>query len=370
MTFSIRIITTEREFAELAGAWDALVAHAVDANTFLTHGWLYSWWRCYRPTAQLRIMLAERGGALHGIAPLMIQREGGLERALRRLRFIGDGTSETDHMNFIVSEDERSDVLAALLDAIDRLGWDVAYFSQMPECSANTLQLLEHAGRQGWLLDHLAVACPRRRLPASYDELLRSLPGRLRTSIRSSRRELEARHRVEFGLVQLKAEVAPALEALYKNHASRWQAKGEEGVFVSVRKRAFYEELSYRLLDAGALRFFHLKVDDRVVAQQYCFAHRQTVYLLQEGFDHDFARQNVGNVLRAMVFERLIADGAETYDFLAGTSRHKQSWSDSVPNDLVVRAFRRNLLGRLAHGFANARRSLSRSVKLTDDAPA
>ena len=66
---------------------------------------------------------------------------------------------------------------------------------------------------------------------------------------------------------------------------------------------------------------------------------------MQEGFDIDFAKQNVGNVLRAMVFERLIAEGVRTYDFLAGVSRHKQSWSDSVPNDLVVRAFRRNLLG-------------------------
>ena len=370
MTLSIRVITTEEDFAALAGVWKLLVSRAADANTFLTHDWLFSWWRSYRPAAQLKIVLAERAGVLLGIAPMMIQREGGVERALRRLRFVGDGTSETDHMNFIVTAEERAGVLAALLEAIDRLPWDVAYFSQMPQDSANTLQLLEHATRRGWLLDHLAVACPRRQLPATYDDLLRSLPGRLRTSIRSARRELESRHRVEFGQVRLREELLPALDALYKNHASRWQAKGEDGVFVSARKRAFYEELSQRLLDAGTLRFFHLKVDDCVVAQQFCFEHDGTVYLLQEGFDHDFAKQNVGNVLRAMVFERLIAEGVRTYDFLAGVSRHKQSWSDSMPNDLVVRAFRRNLLGRLAHSFASIRRNLSRSVKLTDDAAA
>ena len=175
---------------------------------------------------------------------------------------------------------------------------------------------------------------------------------------------------MEFGQVRHKEELLPALDALYKNHASRWQAKGEEGVFVSVRKRAFYEELSQRLLDAGTLRFFHLKVDDCIVAQQFCFEHDGTVYLLQEGFDHDFAKQNVGNVLRAMVFERLIAERVRTYDFLAGVSRHKQSWSDSVPNDLVVRAFRRNLLGRLAHGFASIRRNLSRPIETAGDAAA
>ena len=43
----------------------------------------------------------------------------------------------------------------------------------MPEESANTLQLLEHAARRGWLLDQRKMPCPRRQLPASYDELLR-----------------------------------------------------------------------------------------------------------------------------------------------------------------------------------------------------
>ena len=109
MTLSIRVITTEEDFAALAGVWKPLVARAADANTFLTHDWLYSWWRSYRPAAQLKIVLAERAGALLGIAPMMIQREGGVERALRRLRFVGDGTSETDHMNFIVAAERAGD---------------------------------------------------------------------------------------------------------------------------------------------------------------------------------------------------------------------------------------------------------------------
>ena len=114
-----------------------------------------------------------------------------------------------------------------------------------------------------------------------------------------------------------------------------------------------------RLLEQGALRFYYLRLDGKVVAQQYCFEHSGTVFLLQEGFDIDYAKQNVGNVLRAMVFESLIADGTKTYDFLEGLSRHKQSWSDSVPNDLNVRAFRPTLTGRLAHGLAHWRTRLN-----------
>jgi CelD/BcsL family acetyltransferase involved in cellulose biosynthesis len=69
--------------------------------------------------------------------------------------------------------------------------------------------------------------------------------------------------------------------------------------------------------------------------------------LLQEGFDFAHAQDNVGNVLRAMVFEHLIDSGATCYDFLAGSSRHKKSWSDGEVNDLCIHCARRSWRGWL-----------------------
>jgi CelD/BcsL family acetyltransferase involved in cellulose biosynthesis len=125
----------------------------------------------------------------------------------------------------------------------------------------------------------------------------------MRTAIRSARRNLEESYALEFGMCTDRDDLPTFLEALYRNHASRWRSKGKEGVFVGERKRLFYSRLSYRLLDAGSLRFYYLKLNGTVIAQQYCFQHGNTVYLLQEGFDFDYAERNVGNVLRAMVFE-------------------------------------------------------------------
>jgi CelD/BcsL family acetyltransferase involved in cellulose biosynthesis len=356
MTDSVRIITSEGEFAALAEPWNALAADAVDGNTFLTHDWLYTWWTAYRPVARLRIVVVERGGQLIGIAPMMVMREGGAERIFRRLRFIGDGTSETDHMNFIVRAEGRQATVERLLESIDGMDWDLAYFTQVPEASENTQQLLAHGRQRGWIIDSRLVPCPKRLLPKTYEDLLRSLPSRLRTSIRSSRRSLEAEFKVEFGRVSQREDLGPALDDLYRLHASRWQAKGQSGVFVSEAKRNFYRDLSARLLKAGVLRLYYLKLDGRVVAQQYCFEHKGTVLLLQEGFDAALADRNVGNALRAMVFEALIADGAMAYDFLAGASRHKLAWADTLPNDMDVRAIRPSVAGRLAHFLITVRR--------------
>jgi CelD/BcsL family acetyltransferase involved in cellulose biosynthesis len=297
---------------------------------------------------------------------MMLSREAGIGRIFRRLRFIGDGTFETDHMNFLVGAGDRSGVLAALLVAIDSLPWDIAHFSQIPRESEHTQQLLDFASSRGWLLSASEVPCPRRTLPESYDGLMRSLPSRMRTAIRSARRNLEESYSMEFGMCTDRDDLPTFLEALYRNHTSRWQSKGREGVFVGERKRLFYSRLSYRLLDAGSLRFYYLKLNGAVIAQQYCFQHGNTVYLLQEGFDFDYAEKNVGNVLRAMVFEDLISRGVRHYDFLAGTSRHKRSWSDSEPIDLSVQACRPSIIGRTAHHlplwWAKAKQLIKRSA--------
>lgn len=339
-------------------AWSDLVRRSIDANTFMTHAWVYGWWKAYRPSARLCIVVAETPGKLAGIAPLMVMREGGIARVLRRLRFIGDGTSETDHMNLLADAADRERIVSGLIDRIAALPWDIAHFSQMPESSENTRQLLEAASARHWTIDSVASPCPRCVLPRSPEDLLRMLPSRLRTAIRSSRRTIGEEHALEFGRHLDPAELPSALESLYQNHASRWEVKGEAGVFVDPRKRAFYTHLSQHFLRDDSLHFYYLKVDGQIVAQQFCFEYDGIVYLLQEGFDARWAQHNVGNLLRSMVLEYLIQTNRRVYDFLAGTSRHKRQWSNEVVNDLNIRIFRPTVAGRIARGFLAAKARL------------
>ncbi len=222
MSYSTRIVTREDEFSAMGGAWDTLVSAAAGANTFLTHPWLHTWWVSYRPEASLCIVLAERDGTLAGIAPMMRMRDAGLGGVLRSLRFLGDGTSETDHMNFIVRNDDRQDILGSLLEAVNQLPWDIAHVNQIPESSPNAEQFLQYAQSKRWLVSTRHSPCPRRALPSRFDEVMASLPSRLRTAIRSARRDMERAHKVEFGYVSKLEELSEALEVLYRNHGGRW----------------------------------------------------------------------------------------------------------------------------------------------------
>lgn len=358
-----RIVDDDAGFAALRPRWDALVSRAAEANTFLTFEWLHSWWVSYKPEADLRLVLAEDGDDLIGIAPMMVRTVRRYGLSFRTLLFVGDGTYETDHMNLVLRADRRAEALAALLGALDALSWDAAHFNQMPDGSVTAKDLLAWAANKGLAVDNVRTPCPKRDIPGSYEDLIASMQSRFRTTLRSTRRKLTEKYRVEFGLHGDPAEFPEALNALFMNHASRWKAKGQGGVFTDPKKRAFYDLLTRELHAKGSLRFYYLKLDGAIKAQEFCFAHGRVVYLLQEGFDYDLAGENIGNALRSMVFENLIADKAEAYDFLAGTSRHKSLWGNAFPDDLRIEAARPTLKGRIYFKLPKLIEALKEAVK-------
>ena len=344
---SLQTLTSITELEAVSTDWHMLLAKAEAANTFLTPEWIVPWWKAYQPKAELRVLVARKDNEFVGLAPMMVQHEKRYGLNVRCLRFLGDGTFESDHLGFLVRAPEADDIHKRLLDGLLTCEWDVAELANIPEGSRLAASLPDWCQRNGFLFEAVNAPCPIRQVPASFDELLASLPSRFRTSIRSTRKKLAAAHRVEFGQHDHPDELDHALETLFENHESRWRGKGQGGVFLNPRRRDFYRQLTRKLHEAGNLRFFYLKLDDRIVAQEYCFAHGRTVYLLQEGFAFDLASLNLGNALRSYVFEYLIERKYHAYDFLAGLSRHKQNWSDAVPNDVTFKISRATLKGRL-----------------------
>jgi len=331
-------------FAQLAPAWTKLLARSADANPFLSHEWLHAWWIAYQPSAELRILVARDGNRVIGVAPLM-ERKSGIKSMLRTLCFIGDGTSETDHVGFLLDRDQTADVATALLEAVCALPWNALLLNQVTEKSTTAKAILSFFQARGDNVDIAISPCPVRRMPSTYEALLASLPARFRTALRSTRRRLVDQYTVHFGLHDTAESLSLGLETLFTQHAGRWRLKNQIGVFVDPQKCAFYQDMAARFLARDWLRFYYLKLDDRIVAQQFCFQLDGCVLLLQEGFDPAHVRDNVGNALRSMVFERLIEEQVPCYDFLAGASRHKANWSDHIVNDLLITIVRKGWSG-------------------------
>jgi CelD/BcsL family acetyltransferase involved in cellulose biosynthesis len=351
------IVDPKRAFGPEADAWrEMLGASAVD-NPFLTPEWLGAWWSAYQRGRRPAIVFARRGRTLAGIFPLQIAHERYRGRIpLRALRLFGDGTYDSDYLDFIIPRGDEAEVVPAfwkwLRHGVGPLRYDVANWNEVSTSSPNYTIVRDLGATSGALVAEDLVGCVVTPLPESWDGYLASLKPRMRTKVRSLRRDLEAVHQVAVVRCEAEEELSESLESLFHLHELRWARRDEPGVFRAPEKRAFYHVAAAALQRRDWLDLHGLSVDGIWVARQICIRYRGTAYLLQEGYDPDWEEQGVGNVLRAMVLERLIAEGVRSYDFLGGVSSHKLSWGGDVTYSARLTLRGRTTRAGLAAGLA------------------
>jgi CelD/BcsL family acetyltransferase involved in cellulose biosynthesis len=330
-----RLVQTRDEFLELEHDWNALLPRSEADNIFLTWEWLWSWWNAYsRIGDRLHILVfRSEAGGLDAIIPLY-RPVGNKLNVLspRTLRFIGQGSADSDYLDMIMARGRECEVLNEFwkhLSAHKRT-WDVLELAAVPSTSATVSWLQTLRKRKGLLFRSIKFPCAVAELPRSWDEYMAALHSRFRTKVRTTLRQLHEAHRVRFRSVTREEDLGPALELLYDLHSRRWKSKGRNGVFLNPEKRLFYEHFTRHFLRRGWLAFDFLDLDDQPVACQLCFRYEGTLYLLQEGFDPGYSHGSVGIALRAMVFKKAIEDGIRSYNFLAGLGRHKTQWIVNV----------------------------------------
>lgn len=363
-SLNFEIVPPAEAFGRLRPAWEELLAASGADTVFLTPAWMECWWRVYGGSRTPAFVVARRGTEVAAIVPLVVAEERWKDRLpLRTLRFAGDATFDSDYLDLIAAEGQDESLVAGTWTWVRAHGphFDWAHLNEMPVASPRYAALRGTLERRGEFVEEERIGCVVLALPASWDAYLASLKPRMRTKVRSLRRVLEEKHRVTVSSCATPEELDLRLPSLFDLHERRWKQRGQPGVFGSERKRAFYAEISRELIGRGWLQFHTLEVDGVPVAHQFCMGYRKTVYLLQEGYDPDWEPHGVGNVLRAMVFERLIAEGWSSYDFLAGVTDHKLSWGGTVKESARLSARGRGWRGRLVAGLLGAASAVRRA---------
>jgi CelD/BcsL family acetyltransferase involved in cellulose biosynthesis len=342
---SVDCIADAAGLRALAGEWRALHDALPDATPFTSHEWLASWWQAYGDGRALRVLAFRAHDALVAIAPLFVDRDGP-RRWCRVLRFVGDGTFDSDYLGVLCAPAWEAAVHARLVEWLrTERGWDAVALRELPGDSVLPDALSTHAPAAGWLVRVEHGRCAVLDLPASFDEFLRVRQARFRTRVRSLLRRFD-----EAGLVFEPdcppRELRARLRSLFRLHQARWQAAGGPGVFGHGARRRFYARFVPRFAQRGWLRLYSLRHGDAYVAHQLCFGGEGVTYLLQEGFDTTDAAASYGQMLRAAVVRELIRRGERRYDFLGGWSRHKEDWgaAQGVTSHVIVA--RKTLRGR------------------------
>ena len=324
---------SEAGLLELRRQWGELMELSLSDTIFLTWEWVSAWWEAYGIPGELNILLAfDEKDVLRGIAPLRrrtIRRYG---RDYPTLSFIGDGSADSDYLDFVIRAGDEAVVLEAFSgywqDQLRR--GTLLTLNTIPDSSPNLPVLRELGNRSGMVWSETAEPCSVVRMAGDWQAYLKQLAPRFRTKVRSVLRNLESRSEASFSFCERADELDRLLPALFDLHQRRWAKASKPGVFRGEQKRLFYRLLSPLLLERGWLGFSSVEWNGQIISSQYGFRYRNRYLQLQEGYDPACEHLNPGAGLRAWSIQQLLKDGVTEYDFLGGTGRHKSDWGAVV----------------------------------------
>jgi hypothetical protein len=308
---------------------------------------MFSWWRAYGENKELCVLLfTDPQVGIVGVAPLYWEHRKVLGFAeLRVLRMMGDGSGDSDDLDFVVQPGYAAAVAKALLNWMRDTPWDVCELDCISSRS-EVAALLENELRiRNWKRAISRRPFTRVVLPETWAQYLKQLSAKERGKVGIRLRRLQSRHKVCFRRCEHPDELPTFLETLYTLHQKRWEARGLPGSFSQPERRRLYKEMTRALLFRGWLELWQLEIDDAPVAAQIGMRYGDVVCSLQEGFDPAYSGDSVGYVLRSYVLQKCIEDGVRFYDFLCGDQESKQRWGADVGHYLDIHFARRISFG-------------------------
>jgi len=342
----VAVIHDTSGFEALQNEWNALLAESSSNTIFLTWEWLYEWWRSYAAAERLYILtLRDESGRLRGVAPFYIARVWLLAvLPVKVLRFIGDGSGDSEYLDFIVARGVEVEARRQFLEFLETQHslWDVCVLHGIPCTSVTSGVAHEWTQRHTLPIKGSDFPCSVIKLPTTWDAYLNNLNIKFRWKLRSRLRKLDQEHKVELVQCTEPVSLEAYLRVLFDLHRQRWARVHQEGCFVAQRQ-PFYERMGRRFLETGWLRFYLLRVDGLFVAAQFGFAYGGKFYSLQEGFDPGCGQDSYGIVLRAYVLQDAIAKGIAEYDLLRGEPDYKTRWNTHAATCLSLQMGRRTV---------------------------
>ncbi len=224
------------------------------------------------------------------------------------------------------------------------------------------------------LADSLEAACiGRRTREAPYVDLAAirhagSRPiDRLSANARYQLRR-SARRYAEIGPLRVTRAGGPAqahafLGEMASLHQATWTARGRPGAFADPGFGRFHGALIDR---TDAVQLLRIDAGDQPVGYLHGFCFRGRISAYQSGFDYASAPPHAkpGMTCHQLAIERYLAEGMQTYDFLAGADRYKTSLATaSVPLHWVTLAPARSS-SAIAHRLGSGLRRLLRALPL------
>jgi CelD/BcsL family acetyltransferase involved in cellulose biosynthesis len=373
MNLRVRTVRTWKELEAIRPAWEKILQSSETLTVFSTLEWLGAWWKAFAKDKELVApVFLNSDDEIVGVVPLYADLvETPLPFRVRRLRFVGDGSEDSDNLDLIIRAGYETSCAHAFLSWLkSNPDWNICELNTLPLNSAAIPSLVSDLKRRRWTLRRLKNPRTTISLPETWESYLeQTISKKEKTKIGYYTNRLKKRFQVSITKCNDARELPASLATLFELHQKRWQMKGGPGAFASVERCNLYYKMAPSLLARGWLEFWVLQLDGRPVAAQYGFRYRNSVYSMQEGFDPEYSSERVGYVLRAQVLKALIGQGVRQYDFLGGEEASKSRWGAQIGSYADIHFARQLTRGAVYLRMDQTTRALKSWIRTNVPAP-
>lgn len=316
---AIQVLTEVSEIARLSDKWNALLARSSCNRAFSSVQWFVA--SCSaNPSFQPYVIIACKGAELAGILPLVLIDEGTLATFPSYL---------TDYSDAIVARDDFA-VVAGLLDHAraepDGYRRLVLRHIRRDSNCMRAIQMQENRSEIETAFREM-VGCHYLRLPAAYEDFLRTKDSRFRKRLKRLQALADDSNFVVSELVPDNFPANKLPDVFLSLHLAR-QTVGS--CFESAAAQAFAREVIPDLFNRKIVRACALLAGDEVVAIDLYTMGDQSLGAWNGGFLAAADQCSPGKLLINAGIKLACALELEEYDFMRGTEGYKNSWASDT----------------------------------------
>jgi CelD/BcsL family acetyltransferase involved in cellulose biosynthesis len=313
---AFQVLTDVSEIARLSDEWDALLARSVCNRAFSSAQWFVA--SCSANSSfQPYAIIARKGAGLAGILPLVLIEEGRVATFPSYL---------TDYSDAIVARDDLA-VVAGLLNRarIEPNGYrrlTLRHIRRDSNCT-RAIQMQENGSQAGNAFREM-VGCHYLRLPATYEDFLRTKDSRFRKRLKRLQTLAGDSDLVVSTLAPDNFPADRLVDVFLSLHLARQTARS---CFESAAAQTFAREVIPDLFKKRIVRACALTAGEQVVAIDLYTTGYRSLGAWNGGFLDDVAHCSPGKLLINAGIKLACALGLDEYDFMRGTEDYKNSWA-------------------------------------------
>ena len=181
-------------------------------------------------------------------------------------------------------------------------------------------------------------------LSGTWEELRESLPKRLVSNTEREIRRLNKMGQLRHQVLTNEEGLDRALGECFELETKGWKGQYGSPIARQPETLRFYTDLAHASARNGLLALCLLKLDDRLIAFDYCLRLQSRIELLKISYDPTLAKHSPGNVLRYLMLRDELERGkVSEYHMGLLQSPHgwKQRWASHVDDLVRLRIYRR-----------------------------